>query len=390
MKHPQFILERSVAMHAQHTFETFLTGPSNTLAFAHVRAVADAPAVGNPQPLYLYGPVSTGKSHLLEAIETHLRETSPETKVLRVLFDIFLAELIWSFTKGDNAGFLEKYTAPDVLMIDDLHFIRGKEASGRYLMEIIRANLEKGHRVILTSTCPLKDLDTLNDPPVCLEVPYRLLSVFAKVTVSTIAAAGVAITDEQSLECLDGLSLAALTQHLDVHNTFPLILFGRLLCLVCDVRQLAMLRPGSAVVPGLLANVIHSGDLHTILPSRGGFHRQTISDVDTNVTGHPNHLAHLNGAEVRADITAHIDHGVLTDVRHTIGAILSTAVALVGITTPAPQQSLDETNTIEAKGVCRGSINLRSSVFLSIVTLRVLSSLLLVSRHRPTKAASYI
>lgn len=161
-------------MHAQHTFETFLTGPSNTLAFAHVRAVADAPAVGNPQPLYLYGPVSTGKSHLLEAIETHLRETSPETKVLRVLFDIFLAELIWSFTKGDNAGFLEKYTAPDVLMIDDLHFIRGKEASGRYLMEIIRANLEKGHRVILTSTCPLKDLDTLNDPPVCLEVPLEL------------------------------------------------------------------------------------------------------------------------------------------------------------------------------------------------------------------------
>ena len=161
-------------MHAQHTFETFLAGPSNAQALAHVRAVAEAPARGNPQPLYLYGPVSTGKSHLLEAIQIRLRETSPETKVLRVLFDIFLAELIWSFTKGDNAGFLEKYTAPDVLMIDDLHFIRGKEASQRYLLEIIRTHLEKGHWVILTSTCPLKDLDTLNDPPVCLEVPLEL------------------------------------------------------------------------------------------------------------------------------------------------------------------------------------------------------------------------
>lgn len=110
-----------------------------------------------------------------------------------------------------------------------------------------------------------------------------------------------------------------------------------------------MLRPVSALVPALGA--VAGCDLHTVLPRRRALDREPVAHVDADVTLHPHRLADLNAGEVCADLFADRDHRVGADVRHVIRLVARASVDFGSVATPAPEQSLDQADAVEAEGV---------------------------------------
>src|SRR5699024_9214196 len=110
-----------------YTFETFVVGPANRLAHAAAMAVADNPAVSF-NPLFFYGGVGLGKTHLLHAIGHRAMETHEGLEVLYVSSERFTNELIKSIMGGRTEEFRNRYRSIDILMIDDIQFIAGKES----------------------------------------------------------------------------------------------------------------------------------------------------------------------------------------------------------------------------------------------------------------------
>lgn len=115
-------------LNPNYTFETFVIGNNNNLAHAASLAVAETPGeVYNP--LFIYGGVGLGKTHLMQAIAHFIIKTKPELKVLYVTSETFTNELIDSVKNQKNSEFREKYRNIDVLLIDDIQFIIGKEST---------------------------------------------------------------------------------------------------------------------------------------------------------------------------------------------------------------------------------------------------------------------
>ena len=108
------------------TFETYVVGPSNKLAYAAAHAVSERPGV-NYNPLFIYGDSGLGKTHLLYAISHRLRQNFPDAKVVYIKGDDFTNELVASIREGKNAEFREKYRQATLLLVDDVQFIAGKE-----------------------------------------------------------------------------------------------------------------------------------------------------------------------------------------------------------------------------------------------------------------------
>ena len=107
------------------TFETYVVGPQNKLAFAAAKAVTEKPGE-NYNPLFIYGDSGLGKTHLLYAIANALRKKRPEARIVYVKGDDFTNELIASIRENRNAEFREKYRQTDILLMDDIQFIAGK------------------------------------------------------------------------------------------------------------------------------------------------------------------------------------------------------------------------------------------------------------------------
>lgn len=172
-------------MYARFTFENFVTGPNSAQAFALAQAAADAPGEPAHSPLYIHGPSSAGKSHLLYAIKNRLSQTAPEKQVACLKYDDFTSELIQSIHCGRTPNFREVYASQDVLLVDDIHFIRGKEATQQEFLTIVELLLRGGKQLVLTSTCPLEELPVLNAALSAAEVaitapdPETMLTVAA-------------------------------------------------------------------------------------------------------------------------------------------------------------------------------------------------------------------
>ncbi len=147
---------------AEFTFETFVVGPSNKLAHAASMAVAEHPAQ-NYNPLLIYGDSGLGKTHLLNAIANVIRRNDPDAKIVYVKGDDFINEFIGLIRAGRGSEFRAKYREADLLLVDDVQFVAGKDQVQDEFFHTFNTLYESGRQIVLTSDRPPSEMTLLDD-----------------------------------------------------------------------------------------------------------------------------------------------------------------------------------------------------------------------------------
>ena len=149
-------------LNPKYTFDTFVIGNSNRFAHAACVAVAESPA-RTYNPLFLYGGVGLGKTHLMHAIGHHIMSQKKDAKVVYVSSEKFTNELINSIKDDRNEEFRNKYRNVDILLIDDIQFIAGKESTQEEFFHTFNSLYEANKQIIISSDRPPKEIPTLED-----------------------------------------------------------------------------------------------------------------------------------------------------------------------------------------------------------------------------------
>ncbi len=149
-------------LNPSYTFESFVVGPSNQ--FCHAAALAVSEAQGQSyNPLFIYGGVGLGKTHLAHAIANYAALQKHDTKISYLTSESFTNELIYSIRNDGMNKFREKYRQVDLLMIDDIQFLAGKEATQEEFFHTFNTLKENGKQIILTSDRPPSSLSSITD-----------------------------------------------------------------------------------------------------------------------------------------------------------------------------------------------------------------------------------
>ncbi|PWM37973.1 MAG: chromosomal replication initiator protein DnaA [Clostridiales bacterium] len=146
----------------EYTFSTFIIGPSNKFAHAASLAVAANPA-STYNPLFIYGASGLGKTHLLYAICNEIQKNSPQKKIIYAKGEEFTNELINAIATQTTKEFHDKYRMADVLLVDDIQFIGGKESTQEEFFHTFNTLYQAGKQIVLTSDRPPKEIKTLED-----------------------------------------------------------------------------------------------------------------------------------------------------------------------------------------------------------------------------------
>lgn len=142
---------------SDYTFETFIDAPSNHLAHLTAKKICETPGVYNP--LYIFGPSGTGKTHLLHAIAKEYESRQKTT--LCVSVNQFLEEMLEAIRAGANTDFRKKYHQADVLLVDGLQYISGKEASQKELFNIVDQRLLENKQIVVVGSNALERISGL-------------------------------------------------------------------------------------------------------------------------------------------------------------------------------------------------------------------------------------
>ncbi|MEG1778739.1 MAG: chromosomal replication initiator protein DnaA [Oscillospiraceae bacterium] len=146
----------------EYTFATFIVGSSNKFAHAACHAVAQNPAEAY-NPLFIYGGSGLGKTHLLYAISAEIRQNRPNFNIIYVKGEDFTNELIEAINTVSTGQFHDKYRQADVLLVDDIQFIGGKESTQEEFFHTFNSLYESSKQIVLTSDRPPKEIKTLED-----------------------------------------------------------------------------------------------------------------------------------------------------------------------------------------------------------------------------------
>ena len=145
---------------ARYTFQNFVIGKSNELAAAAAQAVASAPGkVYNP--LFIYGDTGLGKTHLMQAVAHEILSRAPNTRISFIGTEQFTNELVASIQGRTTPEFRRRYRQTDLLLVDDVHFLKGKEATQEEFFHTFNALYEAGRQIILTSDRPPSEIPGL-------------------------------------------------------------------------------------------------------------------------------------------------------------------------------------------------------------------------------------
>ena len=150
-------------LNPKYIFETFVRGKSNELAYAAALAIAEAPGKTTYNPLFLYGGVGLGKTHLMHSIGNYILNQSPDSKVLYASTETFTNELINSIRERKNQEFRNKYRDIDVLLIDDIQFLSDKEGTQEEFFHTFNTLYEANKQIVISSDQPPKEIKTLED-----------------------------------------------------------------------------------------------------------------------------------------------------------------------------------------------------------------------------------
>jgi chromosomal replication initiator protein len=159
---PQKPAASSGAFNPKYTFSNFVVGPSNRFAHAAALAVAERPAEAY-NPLFLYGGVGLGKTHLMQAICHYILTKNPQIKAFYTSSEKFTNQLIDAIQKGTTLKFREKYRNVDVLLVDDIHFIAGKQSTQEEFFHTFNALRDAHKQIVISSDRPPKEISTLEE-----------------------------------------------------------------------------------------------------------------------------------------------------------------------------------------------------------------------------------
>jgi chromosomal replication initiator protein len=148
-------------LNPRYTFDNFIVGSSNDLAYTASQAVAANPGV-KYNPIYLYGGVGLGKTHLMQAIGNEITKTQPGTRVLYISSETFVNEFL-EHIRFKKKGFSEKYRNVDVLIVDDMQFIAGKEKTQEEFFHTFNHLHQNNKQIIISSDKPPKSIPTLTE-----------------------------------------------------------------------------------------------------------------------------------------------------------------------------------------------------------------------------------
>jgi chromosomal replication initiator protein len=143
----------------KYTFDTFIEGDSNKLAYAACKSVASGQK--NYNPLYIYGNPGLGKTHLLAAVKNEIAKTNPQLNIIFVEAVNFVDDFVYSIKSDKTADFKKKYRSADVLLIDDVQFFSGKKESQQELFNTFNEFHSNGRQIILTSDRPPKEINDI-------------------------------------------------------------------------------------------------------------------------------------------------------------------------------------------------------------------------------------
>ena len=152
----------NIDLNPQFTFENFVVGPSNRFAYGAASAVSNQPGQ-TYNPLFIYGPPGVGKTHLLYAIASGIREKNPDVNVVYIKGDQFTNELITAIQSGKNIEFRNKYREADLFLVDDIQFIAGKDSTQEEFFHTFNKLYEEHKQIVLTSDRKPSDMLTLEE-----------------------------------------------------------------------------------------------------------------------------------------------------------------------------------------------------------------------------------
>jgi chromosomal replication initiator protein len=157
-----FFADQSSVFSPRYTFDDYIVGGSNRFAHAASRAVAEKPAQ-TYNPLFMYGGVGLGKTHLLHAIGHRVLQDYPDFRVIYTTSERFMNELIKAIREGTSDDFRDHYRRVDVLLIDDIQFMSGKESTQEEFFHTFNALHDSSKQIVMTCDCPPKALNPLEE-----------------------------------------------------------------------------------------------------------------------------------------------------------------------------------------------------------------------------------